>query len=363
VDSQKFAALDAIRGIAAILVMIRHTPDFWGSLDVKSNHSYLAVDIFFILSGFVISHAYGEKLSQGRLSARRFLLIRWIRLYPLYALAAIVSFVVATVRVSSGVANETSLLDLFLALLLTLLFLPSKLPPNQGLFPLNFPFWSLFYEVLWNIVYALVRRWLSTPLLAGTLCISALGLSAISVYNGSIDMGFSWGYRSFVGGSLRSFFGIFLGIFLHRLYERRILHRFVVGGVGVPLMVTTAVLVFPTLGGSADLAFELLAVALVFPACVYAGACASINSRASRVFAVLGFLSYPLYCLHAPASQIVRNFLDPSTTPHSVLVGSSFAVLLAIVCLAVDRFYERPVRKLLTGLAARMMAGHARQPG
>ena len=239
----------------------------------------------------------------------------------------------------------------------------SKLPPNQGLFPLNFPFWSLFYEVLWNIVYALVRRWLSTPLLAGTLCISALGLSAISVYNGSIDMGFSWGYRSFVGGSLRSFFGIFLGIFLHRLYERRILHRFVVGGVGVPLMVTTAVLVFPTLGGSADLAFELLAVALVFPACVYAGACASINSRASRVFAVLGFLSYPLYCLHAPASQIVRNFLDPSTTPHSVLVGSSFAVLLAIVCLAVDRFYERPVRKLLTGLAARMMAGYARQPG
>ena len=360
-EPQKFATLDAMRGIAAILVMIRHTPNFWGSLDVKANHSYLAVDLFFILSGFVISHAYGEKLSQGRMSARRFLLVRWIRLYPLYALAAIVSFGVAAVRLPSGGATGNSLWDLFLALLLTLLFLPSKLPPDQSLFPLNFSFWSLFYEMLWNIVYAMVRRWLSTPLLAGMLCVSALGLSAISVYNGSMDMGFSWGNRSFVGGSLRSFFGIFLGIFLHRLYERRILHRFVGRRAGVPLLVMTAVLLFPALG-VADLAFDLLTVALVFPICVYAGACASINSRSSRVFAVLGFLSYPVYCLHAPASDIVETLLGPSQTPHSILVGISFSVLLAIVCLAVDRHYERPVRKAAHRTLRAMMAGHARQP-
>ena len=123
-EPRKFAALDGMRGIAAILVMIRHTPGFWGSLDVKASHSYLAVDLFFILSGFVISHAYGAKLSQGTLSAPRFLLIRWIRLYPLYALAAILSFVVAAMRLASGVVTEISLADLFLALLLTLLSCP-----------------------------------------------------------------------------------------------------------------------------------------------------------------------------------------------------------------------------------------------
>jgi hypothetical protein len=84
------------------------------------------------------------------------------------------------------------------------------------LFPLNFPFWSLFYEMLLNVVYALIQRWLSTAVLAGLLCISALGLTAISVCIGSIDVGFAWGNRSIIGGSLRSFFGIFLGILLHR---------------------------------------------------------------------------------------------------------------------------------------------------
>ena len=71
-----------------------------------------------------------------------------------------------------------------------------------------------------------------------------------------------------------------------------------------------------------------------------------------------------IYLLHTPASKIVASYLDLSATPYSALVGASFAVLLALACLALDRLYDRPVRKLLTGLAARFrVTGRAGQPG
>jgi len=131
----------------------------------------------------------------------------------------------------------------------------------------------------------------------------------------------------------------------------------------VPILLITVVLLFPAFG-VADLAFDLIAVAIVFPFCVYAGACASMDPRSGRVYATLEILSYPIYLLHTPASKIVASYLDLSATPYSALVGASFAVLLALACLALDRLYDRPVRKLLTGLAARFrVTGRAGQPG
>lgn len=73
----KFASLDAIRGIAAIFVVTRHTGEYFGGYPFFN--SFLAVDIFFLLSGFVIAHAYGKKLLSNTISNTDFFKIRLIR--------------------------------------------------------------------------------------------------------------------------------------------------------------------------------------------------------------------------------------------------------------------------------------------
>jgi peptidoglycan/LPS O-acetylase OafA/YrhL len=99
-----FVILDALRGVAAAAVVTVHAPLFFhsvatpGSVPDASGHApmtgplfeaYLAVDFFFLLSGFVLAHAYGEKLNDGMTSCQ-FMRCRLIRLYPLYLLALVI---------------------------------------------------------------------------------------------------------------------------------------------------------------------------------------------------------------------------------------------------------------------------------
>jgi peptidoglycan/LPS O-acetylase OafA/YrhL len=79
----QFVLLDGLRGVAALAVVVTHALYFFPPTPM----AYLAVDFFFMLSGFVLAHAYGERLRQG-MTAGRFMAIRLIRLYPLYALGS-----------------------------------------------------------------------------------------------------------------------------------------------------------------------------------------------------------------------------------------------------------------------------------
>jgi hypothetical protein len=97
---REFTTLDGMRGIAALAVVTRHAPLYFESVSIFVQspmakapiavgpffESYLAVDFFFALSGFVLAHAYGHRLATG-MSPGRFMAIRLIRLYPLYVVA------------------------------------------------------------------------------------------------------------------------------------------------------------------------------------------------------------------------------------------------------------------------------------
>ena len=105
------------------------------------------------------------------------------------------------------------------------------------------------------------------------------------------------------------------------LYERRVFHRWVGKSAVVPILLITVVLLFPAFG-VADLAFDLIAVAIVFPFCVYAGACASMDPRSGRVYATLGILRIQsIFCipLRRRSSQATWIHRQHRTRPSSEL--------------------------------------------
>src|SRR5579863_2770853 len=81
-EKRRFLGLDGLRGICAITVMLGHCELLFRP-GVVVCHSYLAVDMFFMLSGFVISASYDRRFEEG-LSTRAFLAARLKRLTPVY---------------------------------------------------------------------------------------------------------------------------------------------------------------------------------------------------------------------------------------------------------------------------------------
>jgi peptidoglycan/LPS O-acetylase OafA/YrhL len=104
--NSRFSALDAIRGIGAVAVMLLH----FASLNGLSwmPRAWIAVDLFFILSGFVLMHSYSQKITDGRLNFLAFFKIRLIRLMPLYLVGLVLGYLGMTYscRLPGGSCEE-----------------------------------------------------------------------------------------------------------------------------------------------------------------------------------------------------------------------------------------------------------------
>ena len=89
-----YEILDGLRGVAAVLVMLYHIGEGFATspVDQSVNHGYLAVDLFFILSGFVIGYAYDDRWDIG-LTVKDFLRRRLIRLHPMVIMGVLLAWV------------------------------------------------------------------------------------------------------------------------------------------------------------------------------------------------------------------------------------------------------------------------------
>ncbi|MGA8939854.1 MAG: acyltransferase [Acidobacteriaceae bacterium] len=157
----KFENLDALRGVAAILIVVFHIRPLFGNSPLFGR-AYLAVDLFFMLSGFVLSFAYQQKLDNG-LPTTTFLKLRLIRLYPLYLIGLFLGFIYTATQVHYQ-HSSPGMLGSFLMLVPALFFLPIPAPtslPNVA-FPYDLPAWSLFSELIANLLHALLLRKRST---------------------------------------------------------------------------------------------------------------------------------------------------------------------------------------------------------
>lgn len=199
----QYQALDGLRGIAALAVVIYHY-GAWEGLKWLAPHGYLAVDFFFCLSGFIVAHAYEGKIRSEAMSFGEFVRVRLIRLYPTVA----ISFLLAAGVAMTGAASEgwegvgRLLGDLGLSLLLIPRFIDGA-GPSKLLFPLNVVIWSLFFELVANIVWAAGVRWLTSFRIVLLLVASGLVFAVLIGLDGSADFGSSAG-----GGFWAGFFRV-----------------------------------------------------------------------------------------------------------------------------------------------------------
>lgn len=338
-------SLDGLRGVAALAVVGSHFENLSGH-SLHLQHSGVAVDFFFILSGFVIAQAYERRLA-GTLTWRGYMALRLERLYPaiLGGLAlGVVAALAAGERLHPAMAAQ-------------LLLLPVVFGPvlhGGELFPLNGPQWSLFLELAANALHAAVARWLTTPRLAAIVGLSAAALIWTSLTFGGLDVG--WSRASFWGGPPRVMFGFGMGLLLFRLHAAgRAAPR-------VPFVLIVAALVvclvrpFP----EASLALDDLVIVLVaLPTLVALAVRAPVPDRALGLMTWLGARSYPLYAVHAPLLRICEALLDPLADDQAA-IGWALAPPLTIALAALfERFYDAPIRARLRARRVRAPAAHA----
>lgn len=345
----KLLTLDGLRGVAALAVI------FWHAEALGVGHlgsSYLAVDLFFLMSGFVIALSYERKLLDG-MGVLAFMAIRLKRLYPLYILGSLAAliYLIASLRF----ADDGGLLtprELSIAAVSAVFYVPMKQAvPDQFLFPLNPPAWSLFLEMAVNLVYAMTARWLSNRALAVVVAISALALVGCAfVYP---DMNIGWNWTTLAGGLPRVSFSFFAGVLMYRYRDS--LPR-LAAPTPVLLAATLAVLALPMDAPFAKL-LTLAIILIGFPLIV-AAAVQNEPVRLAGAFSLCGAISYPLYALHDPIiwwGNGAAKKLHLPPLDHPVIGWAIMAAAIVGAWLAL-KLFDEPLRRALRRPSARPVA-------
>ena len=342
----RFVVLDGIRGVAALFVVTRHTEIFFGYSFFRS---YLAVDLFFILSGFVIAYAYEEKLKNGIITLHKFIIIRLIRLYPIYFISLIFSALVLihTLDLHHNFSTE-KVINICYFMGMTALFLPTHMIGSLSLFPINGAYWSLLFELTSNILYAIFRPILSNNILFLIVIFSEIMIVLSAHHHGSLDIGFHWGAWSIFSGFFRSIFGVFIGILLYR-YKDTIpnLHgRYKFFIPYISIFIIGLILLSPS-AGKFNAIIDIFIVTGIFPFLVVL-ASQGENKKLEYTLLILGSASYAIYVLHAPVGQLISIILKDNIGSNAPISGIVLILFLITFYVFLEKQYDIPIRRYLS---------------
>lgn len=369
----RFEILDGLRGVAAIIVVAFHLFETYSSSprDQILNHGYLAVDFFFVLSGFVIGYAYDDRWH--RMTTWDFFKRRLIRLQPMVVLGTLIGAFWFYFGAAPGfeLVMQTPWWKLFLIMILGCIMFPT--PPSmdirgwQEINSLNGAQWSLMWEYVANILYALLVRRFGKVLLAVFVVLSAFltidlalnldvtGLLTLREYaKYTMIGGFGLTPDQIYIGICRLLYPFFGGLLLYRMSKWRI--NIKSGGMTWCSLAVAATLVIPCIGDETHqwmngvyCAFVIL---LVYPAIVAAGAGSELKgTHTTAICKFLGEISYPLYITHYPMIYVQMNWAtqhaDAPLGTHIWVAVSIFIASIAIAYASV-KVYDIPVRKWLS---------------
>jgi peptidoglycan/LPS O-acetylase OafA/YrhL len=355
-----FVVLDGLRGVASVMVLAFHLLEPFSHGDATKqiiNHGYLAVDFFFMLSGFVIAYAYDDRWS--RMTQWDFYKRRLIRLQPMVIMGSLIGAALFYFQMGPAfpLIATTPVWKMLLVMLIgcTLVPLPISMDIRgwQEMHPLDGPAWSLFFEYLANILYAVGLRKLSKTALSVFVFLAAAYLIQLAVFGQRGDLIGGWALNApeLHIGFARLLYPFFAGMLLNRLAARiQLKGAFLISG-----LLLIVALSLPRFGGTQhhwmNGLYEALCVVLLFPVIVAIGAGEKrVEGPSIRVARFFGDLSYPLYITHYPlvyiyTGWVVRNKPVGFQGVLPALLVAASAITIAFTSL---KLYDEPVRRWLS---------------
>lgn len=373
----RYAILDGLRGVAALVVILFHGFEtyipFFGTQHI--NHGYLAVDFFFVLSGFVIGYAYDDRWD--RMSTWSFFKRRLIRLHPMVVAGTLFGACLFFFGESDyfSLIGGTEPWKFFLCIVLGLLMIPA----GTGLDirgwgetnSLNGPNWSLTFEYIGNILYAFVLRRLPTVVL-GMLCVASAFLTMNLALGWDVFGFFAQPKYDVIGGwsitpdQMYVGFSRLLYPFLCGLLISRLLPKFITkenpsgsplgirGGFWWASLLLVVIFAVPQIGGKscvADGLYQVFAIVVMFPVIVLIGAGSkTTDKRSAKWCETLGNLSYPLYITHFPLMYMQMAWVSShkdSPVWHHVVLNLGILLVAIGIAWAFLKLYDEPVRAWL----------------
>ncbi|MBF4464108.1 acyltransferase [Flavobacterium sp. LC2016-12] len=355
-----YEILDGLRGVAAILVVAFHIFEAHnGGSRFKQiiNHGYLAVDFFFLLSGFVVAYAYDDRWA--KMTQWEFYKRRLIRLQPMGIMGMIIGAIFYYFQASDILFPMIAGMEVWKVILTMVIgFTLLPIPPSLEIrgwgemHPLDGPAWSLFFEYIANILYAVLFRKFSIKVMTVFVLIFAGMLINYTVFGpkGDVIGGWSLNLEQMNVGFTRLLYPFFAGVLLCRL--GKLIH--IKGAFWICSLMISAVLIIPRIGDENSLwmngLYESFCIILVFPLIVAIGAGGEIKSAFSaKICKLLGDISYPIYITHYPliywyTAWVVDNKVDIKDG-YGIGIGVLIAsIVIAFLCL---KLYDEPVRNWL----------------
>lgn len=337
-DSQsRFLTLDAMRGLAALMVVLLH---FSKSIVPSGG---VAVDFFFALSGFVIARVYDSRLLTG-LSVKEFIGIRVVRLYPLYILGLLLGCMRFLMLVFSSTLEEMDLKDIFISVFWGIIFLPSFV--NEQLNNLNPPSWSLYFELLANFIYALIVFRLNKKSLFVVALLFAVALVYFGLDKGSLDLGVRW--SEVLAGIARVGFSFVVGVLISRAHTGKAQASWL---SMFPMLLLVSAM-FIRASDSMRIFVDVFLVICISPLVLWLGASYSVPPIFSKLAAALGLVSYPIYAIHYPLLRMAGDYAKINHISGAYWLPI-FVIVLVSLGWILGKDFDPFVRSILSGVLFR----------
>jgi len=360
-EKKRYVLLDGLRGIAALMVLFFHCFEGiaygTGDMDQGIYHGFLAVDFFFLLSGFVIGHAYDDRW--GSMTVGQFFKRRLIRLQPMVIAGVLIGMAVFCFQGRmSWSGDQSSWLKTALMFILALLVLPCPaFLEDRGykeIFPLNGPHWSLFIEYIGNILYALLLCRLPKKALKIWVALSAAALIVIGIIlpeKSTINLGWSSEFLQLLTGFFRMSFSYGAGLLMNRMFREK--QPAQLEGTKLFILCSAllvAMLVVPNLH-KCNIFYELVCILLLFPQLIWFAARGNANGNAQKTMNFLQDISYPIYAIHYPFIYLFIGWLSRGELPFGLTIVTTPIVICVVVigsAILLQKYYEKPVRRWLS---------------
>ena len=371
-SKQRYEILDGLRGVAAFIVIVFHFFELYSFGNPREqlvNHGYLAVDFFYVLSGFVIGYAYDDRWD--RMSYWDFYKRRLIRLHPMViagSLLGVCYFFLGECAESPNI-EDCNPFYFFMTIIMNIFMIPTPVDMDIRGWgetnTFNGPNWTLTYEYLINILYSLILRRLHTIIVGILALISSLLVINLTtnfdVFNVmqkrestkyTVIGGWSLTSCELYVGFTRLLYPFFSGYLIYRLKLKiKIPYSFIICSVILAICLCSPRVEtenFQMLNGI----YEAFVIILIFPIIIMIGAGDTTkNEIMIKICKILGELSYPIYITHYPIiyfNAAWTNFHKNDRLFNKIMVSIGSFCIMLFNTYALIELYDKPVRKWLS---------------